>query len=189
MHQTRTEGAARFLRLPVAFAGAMTWVRGSRCLNRVVLSPSWNIWRQLPARLPSPGSSEGTGKLVFDNGLATHANLAELDRLGIRFLTLRHGNLKGKGRGPGVDKDIARICEIWRDCRARWGEDGEFLFGAFGAADAMCTPVVTRLDTYGVDLDGTCADCSRPVLSLPAFVEWREAALQGPWIVVEDEID
>ena len=29
------------------------------------------------------------GELVFDSGLTTHANLAELDRLGIRFLTLR----------------------------------------------------------------------------------------------------
>ena len=104
-------------------------------------------------------------------------------------MNLRRGDLKGKGRGPGVNEDIARICEIWRDCRARWGRDSEFLFGAFGAADAMFAPVVTRLDTYGVDLDGTCADYSRAVLSLPAFLEWREAALQEPWIVVEDEID
>ena len=104
-------------------------------------------------------------------------------------MNLRRGDLKGKGRGPGVDQDITRICEIWRDCRARWGEDGEFLFGAFGAADAMFAPVVTRLDTYGVDLDETYADYSRDVLSLPTFVEWREAALLEPWIVVEDEID
>ena len=104
-------------------------------------------------------------------------------------MNLRRGDLKGKGRGPGVEDDIARICEIWRDCRVSWGAGGEFLFGAFGAADAMFAPVVTRLDTYGVDLDGTCADYSRAVLSLPAFVEWREAALREPWIVVEDEID
>lgn len=104
-------------------------------------------------------------------------------------MNLRRGDLKGKGRGPGVEDDIARICEIWRDSRARWGSGGEFLFGAFGAADAMFAPVVTRLDTYGVDLDETCADYSRAVLSLPAFVEWREAALQEPWIVTEDEID
>lgn len=70
-----------------------------------------------------------------------------------------------------------------------WGAGGEFLFGAFGATDAMFAPVVTRLETYGVDLDRTCADCSRAVLNMPAFVEWREAALQEPWIVAEDEID
>ena len=104
-------------------------------------------------------------------------------------MNLRRGDLKGKGCGPGVDGDIARICAIWRDCRARWGEGGDFLFGAFGAADAMFAPVVTRLDTYGIDLDDICAAYSRAVLSLPAFVEWREAALREPWIVAEDEID
>ena len=72
-------------------------------------------------------------------------------------MNLRRLDLKGRGRGPGVDDDIARICEIWRDCRSRYGEDGEFLFGDFCAADAMYAPVVTRFDTYGVDLDETCA--------------------------------
>ena len=104
-------------------------------------------------------------------------------------MNLRRRDLAGKGRGPGVDDDIARICEIWRDCRARCGAGGDFLFGAFGATDAMFAPVVTRLDTYGVALDDTCAAYSRAVLTLPAFVEWRDAALQEPWIVPEDEID
>ena len=104
-------------------------------------------------------------------------------------MNLRRLDLKGKGRGPGVDDDIARICEIWRECRARNGAGGDFLFGAFCAADAMYAPVVTRLDTYGVALDETCAAYSRAVLSLPAFVEWRDAALQEPWIVPEDELD
>ena len=104
-------------------------------------------------------------------------------------MNLRRRDLEGKGRGPGVDDDIARICAIWRDCRARCGAGGDFLFGAFGAADAMFAPVVTRLDTYGVALDDTCAAYSRAVLNLPAFLEWREAALQEPWTVPEDEID
>ena len=53
----------------------------------------------------------------------------------------------------------------------------------------MYAPLVTRLETYGVDLDETYDDYSHAVLSLPAFVEWRETALQQPWIVAEDEID
>ena len=104
-------------------------------------------------------------------------------------MNLRRTDLKGKGRGPGVEDDIARICALWRDCRARHGAGGDFLFGAFCAADAMFAPVVTRLDIYGVALDDTCAAYSRAMLRLPAFVEWREAALQEPWIVPEDEID
>ncbi len=37
----------------------------------------------------------------------------------------------GKGMADGVPGDIARITAIWRDCRNRNGEDGEFLFGGF----------------------------------------------------------
>ena len=103
-------------------------------------------------------------------------------------MNLRRRDLKGKGRGPGVADDIDRICGIWRDCRARYGAGGAFLFGAFGAADAMFAPVATRLETYGVHLDGTCAAYSRAVLTLPAFVEWRDAAIREPWIIAEEEI-
>ena len=35
--------------------------------------------------------------------------------------------------------------------RDSFGEAGPFLFGSFGAADAMFAPLVTRLDTYSID--------------------------------------
>src|SRR3954468_19059106 len=43
--------------------------------------------------------------------------------------------------------NIARVEEIWRECRARYGAGGPFLFGRFGGVDAMFAPVVTRLHT------------------------------------------
>src|SRR5438874_355926 len=42
--------------------------------------------------------------------------------------------------------NIQRIEDIWTDCRQRYG--GPFLFGRFGAADAMYAPVVARFQTY-----------------------------------------
>ena len=52
----------------------------------------------------------------------------------------------------GVQADIDRITEIWRECLAAWG--GPFLFGAQpGVADAMFAPVCTRFHTYAVGLD------------------------------------
>ena len=90
-------------------------------------------------------------------------------------MNLRRGDLKGKGRGPGVDDDIARIGAIWRDYRARWGGSGDILFGEFSAADAMFAPVVTRLDTYGADLDEVCAaypDLNKPVLTAGPFLTY-----------------
>jgi glutathione S-transferase len=82
----------------------------------------------------------------------------------------------GEGRGPGVDEDIARVTAIWRECRERFGAGGPFLFGERTIADAFYAPVVTRFNTYGVQLDDTCAAYARAVWELPAMQEWRRAA-------------
>jgi glutathione S-transferase len=96
--------------------------------------------------------------------------------------------LPGKGRGPGVAEDIARIGAIWRDARGQFGQDGPFLFGRYCAADAMYTPVASRFRTYGVELDPTCQAYTDAVLSWPAFLTWQTAALEEPWIIPEDEV-
>ena len=49
--------------------------------------------------------------------------------------------------------NVRRIQAMWAECRARYGADGPFLFGAFGAADAMYAPVVARFHTYDVEVD------------------------------------
>ena len=47
---------------------------------------------------------------------------------------------------------MRRIEALWTDCRTRFGGDGPFLFGAFGAADAMYAPVVSRFQTYAIEV-------------------------------------
>ncbi|MBL6957382.1 MAG: glutathione S-transferase family protein [Rhodospirillales bacterium] len=89
----------------------------------------------------------------------------------------------GKGIGEGVAEDIARICQIWRDCRARFGGSGDLLFGSFTIADAMFAPVVSRFETYGVDLDDTCRAYAEAVRGLSAMRQWREEALAEPWVI------
>jgi glutathione S-transferase len=83
--------------------------------------------------------------------------------------------------GDELARDISRIVAIWRETRARYGEGGPFLFGAFTNADAMYAPVATRFRTYGVDLaafgdDGTAAEYAETILALPAMTEWTEGA-------------
>ena len=60
------------------------------------------------------------GELVFDSGLTTHANLAELDRRGIRFLTLRRRSrkmmLQLRAR-PHADWKRIRLANIGRRFR------------------------------------------------------------------------
>ena len=93
-------------------------------------------------------------------------------------------------RGAAVEADVARVTTIWREARTRFGAGGPFLFGAdFGAADAMYAPVVTRLDTYSLPVEADTRAYMDAVLSLPAFVEWREAALDEEWAVAADEVD
>lgn len=82
----------------------------------------------------------------------------------------------GQGQTPGALADIARVSEIWRDCRRRFGSGGDFLFGRPGAADAMYAPVVSRFVTYDVPLDEVSAAYRDAVLALPAMREWLAAA-------------
>jgi glutathione S-transferase len=78
---------------------------------------------------------------------------------------------------------------MWTDCRTRYGNGGPFLFGAFGAADAMYAPVVSRLHTYAITVGATAHAYMEAVLSLPAWAEWRAAAAKEPWVLPHDEVD
>ncbi len=98
-------------------------------------------------------------------------------------------SLPGVGRGEGADEDIERIVAIWRDCRGRFGEEGDFLFGRFTNADAMFAPVVSRFATYGVSLDQVSRAYADAVLAMPEFAEWTEAAKAEPWTLPDDEVD
>ncbi len=80
--------------------------------------------------------------------------------------------------------NIARIRQIWTGCRAAYGKSGPFLFGAFGAADAMFAPVVHRFRTYAIALEPEAQAYMDTMMSLPAFQEWTRAAL-AETIVIE----
>jgi glutathione S-transferase len=94
-----------------------------------------------------------------------------------------------RDRGEAVARDVARFTEIVQQSREQFGGGGPFLFGAFSAADAMYAPLATRLDTYSFALDAQTRDYVDAILSLPAFQEWRNAALKESWIVDADEVD
>jgi glutathione S-transferase len=90
---------------------------------------------------------------------------------------------------PEVAADVSRIEAIVTECRKRFGQGGPFLFGAFGAADAMYAPVVSRLHTYGIAIGPVAEAYKQAVMALPAWTEWRAAALKEPWIMANGEPD
>ena len=85
--------------------------------------------------------------------------------------------------------DVRRIESIWTNCRTRFGQGGPFLFGAFGAADAMYAPVVSRLHTYAVAVNIASRAYMDAVMRLPAWTEWRQAALREVWVLQRNEVD
>lgn len=88
-----------------------------------------------------------------------------------------------------VQRDIERIAAIWRDCRARFGEGGAFLFGRFSIADAMYAPVVLRFVSYGVALDDGARAYAQAVLGLASMQEWlRDAAAETERLAATDSI-
>jgi glutathione S-transferase len=97
--------------------------------------------------------------------------------------------VKQRALDAAATADVTRIDAVWSECRARFGAGGAFLFGGFGAADAMYAPVVWRLHTYAAEVSAAAGDYMRAVIALPASVEWREAAWCEPWVLEHDEVD
>jgi glutathione S-transferase len=85
--------------------------------------------------------------------------------------------------------NVARIDALWSECRAKFGAGGPFLYGTFGAADAMYAPIVSRFHTYDVAVSAVARDYMRAVMALPAWREWRDAARREPWVLPHDEVD
>jgi glutathione S-transferase len=75
-----------------------------------------------------------------------------------------------------VERNVARIKELWTQLRRRFGATGDFLCGEFGIVDAMFAPVVTRFRTYDVKLDGVNESYAQAVLSHPAVESWLAEA-------------
>ena len=88
-----------------------------------------------------------------------------------------------------VAADVRRVEAIWSDCRTRFGEGGPFLFGRFGAADAMFAPVVSRFASYAVGVGAACEAYMAAMMALPAWEEWRSAAAAEPWVMPHNEVD
>jgi glutathione S-transferase len=79
--------------------------------------------------------------------------------------------------------NIARIQEIWIECRERYGKSGPFLFGSFSGADAMFAPVVHRFRTYAIEVAPAARDYMAAMMALPAFQEWSRAALAETLVI------
>ena len=88
---------------------------------------------------------------------------------------------------PDVIDELGRIMELWAQARARFGGDGDFLFGAFGAVDIMFAPVVTRIVTYSLPVPRFAQSYMLAVLQHPFMQDWIAAAQEEDWVIEQFE--
>jgi len=153
-------------RVPVLLAGEMTiWDSLAICEYLAEQFPDKHLW-------PQDVAARAMARSITAEMHSGFASLRNDMSMNIQ------AKLPGRGRTPGAQADIGRICEIWEECLARFGHH-EYLFGDFSIADAFYAPVVMRFKTYGVALAPALqAYCDR-VLAHPAVARWvREAMLE-----------
>ena len=93
----------------------------------------------------------------------------------------------GKGMSAESRRDIDRVVAIWSSCRERFGKEGALLFGRFSIADAYYAPVVTRFQTYAVELPRAAQAYCDAVLALGGVRAWMDAARRETEFVQDDE--
>ena len=116
-----------------------------------------------------------------------HAGFADLRR---ELPFNAHRKPEPKSLSSVATNDVARICAIWREARNTYGKGhGDWLFGAFGIADAMFAPVALRFHVYNVQVQGPEMDYVYAVLAHPAVQEWVESAQSEKVKVTESNVE
>ncbi|MBN9596411.1 MAG: glutathione S-transferase family protein [Afipia sp.] len=100
-----------------------------------------------------------------------------------------HRPIRAKPLSEDAQANIARIQQIWTECRTLYGAKGPYLFGAFSGADAMFAPVIHRFRTYAIDVTPPARDYMDTMLANSAFQEWTNGALAESWVIERFETD
>jgi glutathione S-transferase len=100
-----------------------------------------------------------------------------------------HRPVGAKPLSDNARADIARIQQLWTDCRQQSAKVGPFLFGTFSAADAMYGPVVHRFRTYAIAVTPPVRAYMDAMMSLPALQQWTEQGLAETLVIEKLEAD
>jgi glutathione S-transferase len=75
-----------------------------------------------------------------------------------------------------AQKNVARVLDVWSQCRTEHAREGDWLFGRFSIADVFYAPVALRFVTYGIAAPAAAQSFIEAVTSLPSVREWIAAA-------------
>ncbi len=92
-----------------------------------------------------------------------------------------------------AQQDISRIIDILSGCLSMQEDtpatkDIQFLFGKFSIADAYFMPVVSRFNSYAIEVPDKVEQYIERMLSLPAYQKWQRAAESESEIIAVAEI-
>lgn len=155
---------------------------------------SITVWESLAICEYLADAFPDAGLWPADRAARAHARAAS-NEMHAGFARLRENmpvdvirDRRRESRADLVQDEIDRIADIWNEARRQFGKKakGEFLYGAFTAADAMFAPVVSRFRTYGVRLDEICTRYMNAVLEWPGFKEWEAGALAETAVIEFD---
>ena len=102
------------------------------------------------------------------------------------FAALRtHWPMKAVGNasvtlpGEGL-MDVARVQQLWHDCRSQYAQRGPWLFGEYSIADAMYAPVALRFRHYVAPIASPLAQAyQEQLIQDPYMQEWLAEAAAG----------
>lgn len=98
-----------------------------------------------------------------DSAVRAHARAVSAE-MHSGFGALRtHWPMKATGKGnvelpPEGKADVARVQQLWHECRSQHAQRGPWLFGEYSIADAMYAPVALRFRHYGASFPSPVAE-------------------------------
>jgi glutathione S-transferase len=154
--------------------GAAVWDSLAICETVAELYPDKHLW-------PADARARQIARSICAEMHSGFGNLRNAMPMNIR------ASMPGKGMSAEVERDIDRIVALWRECRERYGQGGDMLFGRFTIADAYYAPVVMRFMTYEAALPPDAQRYADAVRELAAVRGWIDAARRETAFVAADE--
>jgi glutathione S-transferase len=174
-YKTRIRQYSPAGKVPVLVAGNITvWESLAICEFVAERHPEKQLW-------PAESAVRAQARAICSEMHAGFSALRNAMPMNIR------SSHPGKGTTPASKRDIERIVAIWEQCRKNYGSGGDLLFGHFTTADAFYAPVVSRFETYAVELPPVARAYADAVLRLSAMQEWMTAAREETEFIAEDE--
>ena len=128
----------------------------------VLIDGDITIWDSLAIAEYLNEKAQGRG-WPSDTAIRAHARAVSAE-MHSGFGALRtHWPMKATGKGnvelpPEGKADVARVQQLWHECRSQYAQRGPWLFGEYSIADAMYAPVALRFRHYGATFTSPIAE-------------------------------